>query len=190
MRFMRRVADGRRLTGGVVLGVAGVALLGSTGLLGMAAHPAAAASPAKTPTWVTTTGKVVHLTLISGWNNANAGFNFNGAAHGKMVVTVPLGDKVVVTYKNAVSVTHDVDIIPYQTPLPGRSVAPAFRGATTYKPGAPLPGMGVPQMATFVAAKAGRYMIICGVPGHAAGGMWDTFVVSSTAKAASVTFNG
>jgi hypothetical protein len=31
-------------------------------------------------------------------------------------------------------------------------------------------------------------MIICGYPGHAIAGMWDTFVVSSTAKAASVTF--
>jgi len=148
----------------------------------------AATGPAKAPTWVTTTGKVVHLTLISGWNNVNAGFNFNGAAHGGMVVTAPLGDKVVVTYTNAVSVPHDVDIIPYQTPLPGRGVSPAFSGATTFKPGTPLPGKGVPQTATFVASKAGKFMIICGVPGHAAGGMWDTFVVSPTAKVASVSF--
>ncbi len=148
----------------------------------------AAAGPAKAPSWVTTTGAVVHLTLISGWNNANAGFNFNGAAHGRMVVTVPLGDKVIIAYTNAVSMPHDVDIIRYQTPLPGRGVPPAFPGATTFKQGTPLPGKGVRQTATFVANKAGRYMIICGVPGHAAGGMWDTFVVSPTATVATVTF--
>ena len=148
----------------------------------------AAARPAKTPPWVTTTGKVVHLTLISGWNNVNAGFNFNGAAHGGMVVTVPRGDKVVIAYTNAVSMPHNVDIIPYQTPPPSEGGAPAFPGATTFKQGAPAAGKGVRRTATFVASKAGRYMIICGVPGHAAGGMWDTFVVSPTAKVASVTF--
>jgi sulfocyanin len=147
-----------------------------------------AAGPAKAPSWVTTTGKVVHLTLISGWNNVDGEFNFNGAAHGGMVVTVPLGDKVVVAYTNAASVPHNVDIIRYQTPLPSKGGAPAFPGATTFKPGTPVAGKGVRQTATFVASKAGRYMIICGVPGHAAGGMWDTFVVSPTAKAASVTF--
>jgi hypothetical protein len=41
---------------------------------------------------------------------------------------------------------------------------------------------------TFTANKAGTYMIICAYPGHAIAGMWDTFVVSSTAKTASITF--
>jgi len=88
-----------------------------------------------------------------------------------------------------VSVPHEFNIIPYQMPLPHQGVAPAFPGATTYKPGAPLPGRGVRQTATFVATKAGKYLIMCGVPGHAVGGMWDTFIVSNTAKVASVTFH-
>src|SRR5206468_7549165 len=101
-----------------------------------------AAPPAKTPTWVTTQGKVVHLTLIAGYNNTNAGFNFNGGAHGQMVVTVPLGAKVDAIFKNAVAVGHDVLIIPYQTPLPSHSVAVAFAGASSNHFGAGGPPRG------------------------------------------------
>jgi len=179
---MMRLTNGRRLAGGLVLGVASAALVNAVSFTG------AAASVAASPTWVTTTGQVVHLTLISGWNNVNGGFNFDGGAKGSMVVTVPRGDKVVITYTNAVSIPHNVDIIRYQLPLPGRGVAPAFTGATTFRQGKPPVGKGVVQTTSFVADKAGKYMIICGVPGHAEGGMWDTFVVSTSAKVASVTF--
>lgn len=192
----------------MVCGVAGHALAGmwDTFMVSSAAKTASVAfmkagvtsvtgttpPPAKTPTWVTTAGKVVHLTLISGWNTANAGFNFNGGAYGHMVVTVPLGDKVEATYTNNVAVFHDVDIIPYQKPLPSHSATPAFPGARSplpaFKPGGPPPTLNGPKTFSFVATKAGTYMIICGVPGHALAGMWDTFVVSPTAKAASITF--
>ncbi|MDB5075326.1 MAG: hypothetical protein JWO42_1505 [Chloroflexi bacterium] len=156
--------------------------------------------PANPSQWVSTSGKVVHLTLISGWNSANAGFNFDGGAYGRMVVTVPLGATVVATYKNAANTPHDVLIVPYQKTLPNRSVPPAFAGASAGRPrfgaggrGGGRPG-GQPQTSnkaqtfTFVAGKTGTYMIICGFPGHAIAGMWDTFVVSSTAKTASITF--
>jgi len=180
MRFDTWVTKGGWLAGSLVLGVA---MLSPATLTGAAARPAAA------PVWVTTTGKVVHLTLIAGWNNANVGFNFDGAAHGQMVVTVPLGAKVVGTFTNKVATPHNVDIIPYTLPLPGQGVAPAFAGAVTplpqFRPGAPAPA---PQPVSFVATTAGTYMIICGVPGHALAGMWDTFVVSPTAKVASITF--
>ncbi len=154
MRSTTRITSGHRLTGGPALGMAGATLLGVAHLTGVA-RPAAAVSPAKTPTWVATTGRTVHLTLISGWDDANAGFNFDGAAHGRMVVTAPLGDRVIVTYTNAVSMPHDVDIVRYRTLPPSQGVAPAFRGATTYKPGRPLPGKGLLQTASFVADKEG-----------------------------------
>jgi hypothetical protein len=35
---------------------------------------------------------------------------------------------------------------------------------------------------SFTADKAGQYAFVCGVPGHAAGGMWDEFDVSDSAK--------
>jgi sulfocyanin len=161
------------------------------------------AAPANPSQWVSTSGKVVHLTLIAGYNNANAGFNFDGGAKGQMVVTVPLGAKVVATYKNNATTPHDVLVVPYQKSLPTHSVPTAFAGASAGRPnfGSGRPGAGgppsgggslqtsnKPQTFTFVANKAGTYMIICGFPGHAIAGMWDTFVVSSTAKTASITF--
>jgi len=187
IRFHMRLTNGGRLAGGLALCAA---LLGSAGAAGATGAGGAASRPAAAPTWVTTTGKVVRLSVISGWNNVNAGFNFNGAAHGQMVVTVPLGDKVIVTYKNDVTTPHNVDIIPYTQPLPGHGVAPAFPGASSplpeFKPDAPPPQ---PRTFSFVASKAGTYMMVCGVAGHALAGMWDTFVVSGSATTASVTFN-
>lgn len=186
MQRTKRLAGGGRLTGGIVLGAA---LLGSASLAGAAARPSArpaAARQAAAPTWVTTTGNVVHLTVIAGWDASNVGFNFNGAAHGQMVVTVPLGAKVVGTFTSKVTTPHNVDIIPYKLPAPGQGGPPAFAGAAT-----PVPQFGAapkPAAFSFVADKAGTYMMVCGVPGHALAGMWDTLVVSPTAKAASVTF--
>jgi hypothetical protein len=179
---------------------------------GATATAGTTAPPANPSQWVSTSGKVVHLTLIAGYNNANAGFNFDGGAHGQMVVTVPLGAKVVATYKNNATTPHDVLIIAYQKPLPTHSVPTAFAGAsyglpsfgsggrggpgpsgtppTGGQPGAggPPSSSSKPQTFTFVANKAGTYMIICGYPGHAIAGMWDTFVVSPTAKVASISF--
>jgi sulfocyanin len=168
-------------------------------------------TPANPSQWISTSGNVVKLALIAGYNGANAGFNFDGGAHGQMVVTVPLGDTIIATYKNASKTPHDVLVVPYQKTLPTHSVPTAFTGAsygvpsfgsgggTRPKGGTPPaggnPGAGGPgrisnaaHQFTFTADKAGTYMIICGYPGHAIAGMWDTFVVSSTAKTASITF--
>lgn len=121
----RTRSGGGKLIGGVAIGAA---MLGTASLAPLGAR--AKTEHAATPTWVTTQGKVVHLTLIAGYNNANAGFNFDGGARGRMVVTVPLGDKVVATYKNAASTPHDVLVVPYQKTLPTHSVPTAFAGAS------------------------------------------------------------
>lgn len=190
MLFTTRMMAGRRLAGGLTLGAL---LLGSAGLAAVTAGTRAVASPAAaTPTWVTTSGKTVHLTLIAGWNNNNAGFNVDGAAHGQMVITVPLGDKVIATFKNnGQGALHDAVIIRFTLPLPGNATQPVFASAASPLPrfgaGGP-PSAGAAQTFSFAASQAGRYMVVCGVAGHALAGMWDTFVVSKTAKIASVSF--
>jgi sulfocyanin len=186
MRFSMRIAGSRALWGGLALALV---VLGSLGFWAVQAHTPAGA--AATPTWVTTQGKVVHLTLIAGYNNTNSGFNFDGAAHGQMTVTVPLGDRVVATFKNnAQGVQHNVVVIAYTRSLPASGSSPAFQGAASPTPqfGQGSPQQGAPQTFSFVANKAGRYMLICGIAGHAIAGMWDNLVVSPTAKAASATF--
>lgn len=215
MHFNTLVTGRRRLVGGHVLGATA---LGSSGLVATATHTTAtraAATRAAAPTWVSTQGKTVHLTLIAAWNNRNAGFNFDGAANGRMIVTVPLGAKIVATYQNDATTPHDVRIIvriiKYQKPLPAHTVTLAFAGASAGGgsfggpgaggpprgtpgpggpggPGGPPQSSRQPQTFSFVANKAGTYMIMCGFPGYALAGMWATFVVSKTARTASVRF--
>ncbi|MGH2344788.1 MAG: sulfocyanin-like copper-binding protein [Chloroflexota bacterium] len=185
MRPIVRMKRSRLLVSGVALGAT---ILGSTGQTTQATY--AAAAP---PTWVTTQGKVVHLTLIAGYNNENSGFNFDGAAHGRMTSTVPLGATVDVTFKNSArGEQHNVVVIPYTKTLPASSSSPAFPGAATPTPkftrGSAPQTTGAARQFSFTAGKTGRYTLICGIAGHAIAGMWDTFVVSSTAKTASITF--
>ncbi len=40
---------------------------------------------------------------------------------------------------------------------------------------------------SFIADKTGKYAIVCGVAGHAAMGMWDTFVVSDLVNIPTIT---
>jgi hypothetical protein len=60
---------------------------------------------------------------------------------------------------------------------------PAFAGAASPNAGAGMAKIKVPQVFSFVASAAGTYAIICGVPGHALGGMWDILKVANVATA-------
>jgi hypothetical protein len=44
-----------------------------------------------------------------------------------------------------------------------------------------------PVKFSFKADKAGQYAMVCGVPGHAQGGMWDELDISATAQAPTIT---
>jgi sulfocyanin len=138
---------------------------------------------AKTPTWVTTKGKVVSLTLIAGYNGNGGGFNFNGAAKGQLTVTVPLGDTVKVTFSNNSQLPHSAQIIAFSKSAPVSAVSDAFKNAHSANPTNGV-AKGTTQKFSFVTNKAGKYLIICAVPGHAAAGMWDTLVVTKSAKTA------
>jgi sulfocyanin len=158
--------------GGAVLMVGGLL----AGPLGASAAPKSAA-----PTWVTTKGKVVTLTVVAGYGG---GFDFNGAAKGKLTVTVPLGDKVNVVFTNKASLPHSAQIVAFSKNPPSATVPDAFKGANSPNPNTGgLVGKAT-QKFSFTANKAGSYLLICAIPGHAAAGMWDNFVVSKTAKTA------
>jgi sulfocyanin len=156
---------------------AGLLLLGGAGI-------ASAAPKAKAPSWVSTKGKVVNLTVIADYSSAIAGFNFNGYGKGQLTITVPKGDTVKVTYSNKAALPHSVQFTAYTKTLPmSGGVTDAFKGSSSPNP---TNGTmkGVTQKFSFVASKAGKYLMICAVPGHAQAGMWDFFVVSATAKTA------
>lgn len=126
--------------------------------------------------------KTADVTLKAG---LNGGFDFNGYSKGKMTVTVPKGWTVDVTFTNEASVNHSAEIVPYSQLKSSSTFTPAFSGASTPNPTTGT-SKGVTQNFTFTASKSGKYGIVCAVPGHDDLGMWDTFVVSSSASVPSV----
>lgn len=118
------------------------------------------------------------LTLIANYNNTLSGFNFNGYGDGKMVVSVPMGAHVDVHFSNKGSVPHSAVITFYTDRTSTSGIPDAFRGAHTPNPTSGTTA-GSPQSFSFTANKAGKYAIVCAVPGHDVAGMWDVFVVTS-----------
>ncbi len=166
------------------LRIAGVLVMG-VGLLAGSSQ-VSAAHQAKAPVWITTKAKVVNLTVTSAYANADGGFSFNGYSKGKMTITVPVGDKVNVTFSNASTIPHSAEFTKYTKTLPSGGIVAVFKGALS--PNAQNGAVkGVTQKFSFVASKVGKYMLICAVPGHFQAGMWDNFVVSKTAKSGTIT---
>lgn len=136
------------------------------------------------------TAHTVELTIVSGKTAGGGTLDFNGYQRGAMTVTVPVGWDVIVHYSNAGAMPHSLAVLPagaHQQAMP--SAAPAFQGATTANFSSGL-AKGAEQTFTFEAIKAGTYELICGGPGHAIAGMWDTLIVSPAAQAPSVTPSG
>jgi ubiquinol-cytochrome c reductase cytochrome b subunit len=117
------------------------------------------------------------LTLIAGATNAIAGFNFNGYGNGQMVVSVPAGYHVTVTFSNQSAIPHSALITPYADKNRAGNFPLAFPGASTANPTSGS-ARGQSVQFTFVASTAGAYAIVCGVPGHEAAGMWDGLKVT------------
>ena len=126
-------------------------------------------------------GSSASFSLVAAQTAANAEMNYNGAAKGGLMITVPVGASVQLTLSNNGSLPHSMEIIPYTTTLPSAAIpTPAFPGAVTKNPQA---GITKGQIATvqFIASKAGKYLLICGFPGHALLGMYGSFEVSPSA---------
>jgi hypothetical protein len=119
------------------------------------------------------------LLLVGGYNGLNDALNYNGGARGSQGVSVPLGWSVHVTVTSRDSeIQHSAIVLRQVLPPPEEMPPPAFPGAVV-----PQLEEGVHEGDTtsfdFVADKAGRYMLACGVPGHAQGGMWMRLTVSA-----------
>jgi sulfocyanin len=131
--------------------------------------------------------KTLDLSITS--KNGDDPMNFNGYSKGALKITVPAGWTVNVTYNNQQSVNHSVGFVPWsERETPNGQFTAAFKGSTgpsdKFQSGVP---QNQPYKFSFVANQAGKYALVCGVPGHAAGGMWDEFDVVANAKAPTIT---
>jgi sulfocyanin len=149
-------------------------------------HPGRAA----TPRWLVANAKThtATLTLVAAYTNALNGFNFNGYGNGKMVITIPVGYRVTVSFSNKSSVPHSAVFTPYSQKNRTSTFPLAFKGSTSPDPTSGITS-GTPQRFTFTASRAGTYALVCGVPGHEAAGMWDVLKVTR-GGAASLSFAG
>ena len=122
------------------------------------------------------------FSLVASQTPANGELNFNGAFKGQLVITVPVGAAVQLTLSNKGSLPHSLEVIPYTQQLPAQATAsPAFPGAETKNPAVGIT-KGQTAAVQFTAAKPGKYLLICGFPGHALLGMYGIFEVSPTAS--------
>ncbi len=139
---------------------------------------ASAAQPAS-PHWLTVNSKqhAVTLTLIAGYTNALGGLNFNGDDNGKMVLSVPAGYRINVVFSNRSAAPHSAVFTPYAQKDNTGSYRLAFKGSSTpnWINGTTA---GHTQKFSFVATLAGKYALVCGVPGHEAAGMWAVLQVT------------
>jgi len=154
--------------------------------LGLASTAALAAPP---PKWMQVDAKneTVQLDISMGEPSTAGGFNFNGYANGSMTVTVPVGWTVKVKADDVDQyLSHSLEIVDAQDKPPVQALEPAFPKAET--PDVKT-GIKPSQKAsfTFKADKPGEYWMMCGVPGHALGGMWDKLIVSESAATPSVS---
>lgn len=157
------------------------------GVLGALARALAAQSgspPRIDSTWLVADvpAKTVQFQLIAGFTGMNGALNFNGFGDGGLTLSVPGGWRVVMHFVNHDGMLpHSAEVIP-DGPVPTTGgVSPAFSQAVTLKLQEGLTSTERDDIA-FVADRAGSYLIICGVPGHAAAGMWIRFQIDPSAQ--------
>ena len=160
-------------------------LIGCLGALGVLTRALAAQSdsaPRIDSTWLAFDGpaKTVQFHLIAGYSGLNGALNFNGFGDGGLTLTIPAGWRVVLHFTNHDGMLPHSSVVIPDGPVPAvtGALSPAFSQAVTLKLQEGLTSSEQDDM-KFLADKAGSYLIICGVPGHAAAGMWIRLVVDN-----------
>ena len=127
----------------------------------------------------------VILQVTAALNGNNAGFNFDGYAKGQATFTVPAHWSVTIEYRNLGALPHSLAIadgttqpVTFETFGFAPVTSPSLVTGSTNKSFV---------LIGFDADHAGKFYMICDVPGHLASGMWDNFVVSPTATTASIS---
>lgn len=138
------------------------------------------------PDWMTfdVEKRKVSLYVVAGLTTANSGWNFNGYANGDMTIVVPLGWTVEIRFTSRdANYPHSVGIVEIEDEMPasGDQAKIAFPRAFSLQFSRGFFGPREDKF-DFKVDRAGRFWMLCGVPPHARGGMWDYFVVSEEAE--------
>lgn len=168
-------------------GVAVAAALAAVGI-GATAARSAAQSATKVNQYLSfdAASKTATLDIIASDGSTNGGMNFNGGAKGSQTITIPVGWTVKMHFQNKDAIPHSAIIIKPSNPLPVIPQDPAIPRAYTAHLTDGLPTDGTDDT-SFKTATAGKYVLVCGVPGHAPSGMWINFDVSADATVPTYT---
>jgi hypothetical protein len=138
--------------------------------------------PAVEATFLTfdSTKKTLVFQLAAG-NELEDQVSFNGVRRGARSLVVPVGWRVLIEFTNRdAKLPHSAAIVAGFEPLPEELPPAAFPQAQTMRVEEGLLE-GDSDEISFVADRAGRYLIACGVLGHAQRGQWIVLDVSPTA---------
>ena len=142
------------------------------------------------PSWLVwdAASKTATIAITAGATSTNSKWNFNGASHGDMTITVPAGSKVIIEFtNNDAANAHSVGVVVPKEPVPASGDGMTFASPTAFTvPFVRGTPRGKTERLEFKAAEAGSFWLFCGVPPHGSGGMYVKFVVSKNAKAPSV----
>jgi sulfocyanin SoxE-like protein len=108
-------------------------------------------------------------------------FVFNGFGNGEATLTLPPKSNVVMHFVQDDGTPHSAEVDSGSGPVPNSGGNPAIPRAYTNKVVEGLP-QGATDDMRFTAPDSGKYRIICGVPGHATGGMWIWMAIDPSAK--------
>jgi sulfocyanin SoxE-like protein len=108
-------------------------------------------------------------------------FDWNGFGNGQGTLTVPPKSSIVVNFVQDDGTPHSAEVASGEGPVPNSGGNPAIPRAYTNKVVEGLP-QGATDVMKFSVPDSGKFRIICGVPGHATGGMWIWMVIDPSAK--------
>ena len=121
----------------------------------------------------------VWIDLDAGGHGAG-GPSFDGAVNGERTFVVPLEWRVEVRFRNRDVAPHAARVVIDARPVPLAPGPASFAGGETESVATGL-AAGRQDFFNFRADRSGEFLLACGVPGHAAGGMFLTLIVSRDA---------
>jgi hypothetical protein len=129
----------------------------------------------------------VKVVLITAFNGANYGMNFNGFAKGGAKYVIPKGWNVEVAFTNRSPVPHSAVVVERAMVKRLQMGDPACTGGSTTNPVRGTTGT-KGETFRFKPEEAGEFAFACGFPAHAANGHWIGLEISETATAPSLQF--
>lgn len=125
------------------------------------------------------TGKKAVFSLVA------TGLNFNGSSRGSLIIYIPAGWGVEITFTNSRAVGHSIALVRNSTATPQSSDIGSDGSVIASQPTQYSSGIsqGSSVVLSVDSVPEGVYWIACGVPGHARSGMWIVLVASPNISA-------